>query len=274
MNNLMRRLLFAYLLILSLIAFANVPFSVYDSPVQSEMVLAVTPDGHYLEASNKDAETFLEPVVQLHLLAASASNIQVLGAATAFSVSGSKKEGISYLLTNDHFCSNAILISADPTMSASVTYTKGLQKASMYFNPAGAAKILHSDPSTDMCLLEVSEYIPPVVFENYREIGPIIPVKVVGGPDGVFPIIIDTYISSMILRTELGITDMVGHGRDFIFLSGLIIPGSSGSPIFNKKERVVGIVFATPPSLQGGIAIQGEDIQDWLDTQGIKYKAI
>lgn len=273
-NKIMKRLLLAYIFVLSLITLVNIPFPTYDQVTQSEMILAVTPEGTHLEASNRDAQNYLEPVVQLHLMVDNGGgNIEVVGSATAFSVSASKKEGISYLLGNDHFCVDAIHISADPLRSASVTYTKGTQNTSMYFQPAGAARILYTDASTDMCLLEVQEYIEPVVFENYRQIGPVIPVKVVGGPDGIFPIIFDSYVSSMILRTEVPATEMVGHGRDYLFLSGMIIPGSSGSPVFNKKGRVIGMVFATPPSLYGGIAIQGEDIQDWLDDQGIRYKA-
>lgn len=269
----MRRLLFAYLFILSLITLVNIPFPTYDAPEQSEIILAVTHEGTHLEASNRDAKNYLEPVVQLHLMVSTGGGVEVISSATAFSVSASKKEGISYLLGNDHFCVNAIDISADPESSASVTYTKGTQNASMYFTPAGTAHILYTDPSTDMCLLEVHEYIEPVVFENYRNIGPVSPVKVVGGPDGIFPIIFDTYISSIILRTEMPATAMVDGGRPYLFLSGMVIPGSSGSPVFNDKDRVVGMVFATPPSMYGGIAIQGEDIQDWLDDRDVQYKA-
>jgi hypothetical protein len=222
----------------------------------------------YIQASAKESSVLLGPVVQIHLLIIKNGNLHPAGTATAFSVSASKSELESYLLANAHFCSDAML--TDDPSSALVTYTKATEKASMGINPTGLAKIIYSDPDSDMCLLLIDEYIKPVKFEE-RRVTPVTPVKIVGAPDGIFPIIFDTYVSGMMLRTEILINNMAANGSDYIFLSGMIVPGSSGSPVFNKSNKVIGMVFATPQSMYGGIAIQSIDIIRWLDKQGVKY---
>lgn len=272
LNKIMKLISILYVLILVLIVFANIPLSKYKNPIHSDSPLAISVDSSEYQAVNKEAHIFLEPVVQLYLLSIDEDGPELLSSATGFSVAASKDDNVSYLLSNNHFCADAIEISVDPERSASITYTKGTEPVSIYFQPSGMTKIVFTDPSTDLCLMEIREYIEPVIFQNYNKIEPVIPVKIVGAPGGIFPVIFDTYISGITLRTEFPIKAMVDGGRPYLFISGIIIPGSSGSPIFNKNNKVIGIVFATPPGMFGGIAIQGEDVQDWLDDLNIKYK--
>jgi len=271
--NLKRKLfkftVYLYAFVLAILVAINIPLSFTEEPVHVD--IPVTMEGTYLELSNKDADNYLKPVVLLQLTVDNGSGPRLYGSATGFSVSGSKKDNESYLLTNDHFCSDALTIGISPFKTASIIYNQGDERSPILYNPSGVAYIVYTDPSQDLCLLKINEYIKPVIFDK-KQVEPVTPVKIVGAPQGIFPVIFDTYISSTILRTELPFENLVGNGRDFLFISGRVVPGGSGSPIFNEEGRVVGIIFASPMAAYGGIGIQAKDITDWLDELDYNYK--
>ena len=221
--------------------------------------------------SNREARQYLSPVLLLHVMIEGGIGTVDLGSATGFSVSASRTEGKSYILTNEHFCAAARTASQIPMSSMHISYKKG---DSQLFRSDGRAKIIYGDPAADLCILEADEYIKPVTFDKSYRGEFITPVRIVGGPQGSFPIVYDTYISSTAARTALPFINMHHGGREYLFLSGVIMPGHSGSPIFNENGRVVGIVFAAPPTMYGGFGIQVADIMDWLDEQSITYKSI
>ena len=89
-------------------------------------------------------------------------------------------------------------------------------------------------------------------------------VFIIGGPTGIFPTIIDTYLSGKLDRSEVSLPALSRDGHQFLFLSGLIFPGHSGSPVYNNRYELIGLVFASMPSY-GAIAISLEDIYQFLE---------
>jgi len=269
LKKVIKWLIYLYIAALSIFLVLTLGTVSFDSPaehVKSEPFI----DGAYLKTSNIEAKHYLYPVAILQILASDGVNMKDVAHASSFSVWGSKKEHKSLLLTNDHFCAVAMEISSIPGFAANITYNQGDEKTTAKYNPSGMAYIMYSDSDVDLCLLAVNEYIEPVTFED-DIIEPLIPVKVVGAPEGTFPVVFDTYVSALALRAEYPFPNLAGHGRDYLFLSGTLMPGSSGSPVFNKHGHVIGIVFAAPITVYGGYAIQALDIMDWLDEQDINY---
>ena len=226
-----------------------------------------------METSNRDAKKYLTPVLLLETVVANPNGVAVISSATGFSIAASKKDNVSYILTNDHFCADTLNARAQPLTSAVITYNQGDEKVPINHNPTGISEIVATSPEKDLCILKANEYIKPVVFEQSYPIEPLIPVKIIGAPQGVFPIVYDTYLAGMITRDSLPFYYMMESGGDYLFVSGPTVGGSSGSPIFNEEGRVIGIIFATTQTLYGGIGIHVDDILDYLDELDIDYRA-
>lgn len=137
----------------------------------------------------------------------------------------------SLILTNQHVCS----------MKGKPTYTITLQSGEQT-----KAKFIRHDLFADICLLETEVVIPPLVL-NGQNATQGERVVTIGGPDGVYPIIIDGFISGYYdieMRNEL---DEDGHFEVHFrsqVMSAPIYRGGSGSPVFNVYGKVIGIVFA------------------------------
>jgi S1-C subfamily serine protease len=269
MKKLIKWAIAAYITILSLVTILHVPMPEYELPDMA--INSAYVEGTYLEVSNREAKQYLYPVVRLSTLVVLPGEVQIAGTATGFAVGGSKKENIGYILTNDHYCSGLLDINSIPGVSGVIAYNQGDEYVSSAINPTGTAKIVYTDPSKDLCLLQTTEYIKTVIFED-DPVDPLEKVKVVGGPGGIFPVALDTYISGIMPRNQLSFEAMVDGGAPYLFLSGIIVPGHSGSPVFNEKGRVVGIVFATTSEAYGGMAVSNQDIFDFLDELDVKYK--
>lgn len=205
----------------------------------------------------------LESVVQLHSAVKTHDGFLLISTATGFSIDWDRKTGESKVLTNHHFCD----VSRDELpMEGEVVffYTRGDSGPNSYFEPDGILDFVAMNEEDDLCLLTSHEKIKPLKLSKISpKVGS--EVKTLGGPDGIFPIFSKMYISGFIKRERFSMESMNGDGRELIFLSGIIIPGASGSPLLNERGHVVGIIFSTSPGVFGGCAVQSKDIIDWLD---------
>jgi S1-C subfamily serine protease len=144
-------------------------------------------------------------------------------------------------------------------------YEKAIANASSeYTDEYIESKILYTDPQLDLCLVEAKGYISPAIIADYNYQPKLFEkVFIVGGPTGNFPIIIDTYISSIVQREEIGLIFLREGGHAFMLVSEQIFPGHSGSPVFNQEGEVIGVVFASLETY-GGLTISHKDIFELL----------
>jgi len=224
--------------------------------------------------NNFDSETatnsnrMLEPVVKLSMViippyasGASPSEGLLLGSATGFSIKYNSENDTSYLITNDHFCVN-FMQSRNAVMIVENSDRPRISPSSGEFM---TGQIVFSDSTKDLCLVQVRGFIRPAKLADrgytarqFEEI------TVVGAPTGTFPIITESYISGNLSRDEVGLGSMTETGNDFLFLSAMIFPGHSGSPVYNSNREVIGVVFAALPTY-GSIAIPINDLYEFLD---------
>jgi len=157
------------------------------------------------------------------------ATIQKAYVATGFSIMTT--DVVSFVLTNQHVCD----------MGPNATYTLTLQSGHKV-----QATFVRADPFADVCLLKANAIIPPLTLakQNASQGDRVVAV---GGPAGVFPIIVDGIISgyyNMHMRHE---PDEDGnfeiHFRSQV-MSAPVYGGSSGSPVLNMDGEVIGIVFA------------------------------
>jgi len=185
----------------------------------------------------------------------------LLGSATGVSINYHKELNITFILTNHHFCEE---FQSDP-MLVMVIETSSHPRINMPGDDMSIGKIIKSDSGKDLCLIQTSGYIKPVkIAKKNTPLPEFESVFIIGGPTGIFPTIIDTYVSGRLSRSEVMLEGLSADGDDFIFLSGLIFPGHSGSPVFNRNYKLVGLIFASMPSY-GALAISLEDIYTFLE---------
>lgn len=234
---------------------------------------------NYSYASNKE-EGMFNPVVKLTLdvvlpaIDDSGNNLVFLypiSSATGVSIEYDRKTDTSYILTNNHFCNGfnepglEILIRAQTTAGVN---------NDLNTNALVNATVIHSDPAYDLCLVSVPTYIMPASLESERKIAhPMDEVIVVGAPAGIFPIIINTSVSGYTSRGAGALEGMSPYGNPFIMLSGQIMPGQSGSPVFNSSGKIIGIIYCgmrvEGVTLYGGLAISVPDIKLFLSSPEI-----
>ena len=152
-------------------------------------------DDHQISASIK-SERMLEPVVKLtHVSQPPIIGIEsglsgilppAISSATGFSVEYNSSEDKTIILTNDHFCDNF-------NQGSLVFMQKYNGETIDQEEVSSTESIIISVPELDLCLLNMSGYIKPVEIVSY-DYEPLTfeKVYVVGGPNGDFPIIIDT----------------------------------------------------------------------------------
>jgi S1-C subfamily serine protease len=224
----------------------------------------ITLDGHApINASSRVAkknQSLIEPVVKLSYIGPNGP----ITSATGFSVQYDKIYNISYLITNDHFCS---VMYKYPGF---FTYTKSDEILSNNIDPYKimhqTANVIKTDSSVDLCLMSVSGKIIPTSLEN-RDYSYETMEKTtsVGGPKGLFPIAVDSYITGLIEREFIG-GDIRTGGKPFLLISQITYGGQSGSPIYNPKGKVIGVIFMQYRDNYGGIVIPLSDIHDFLES--------
>jgi serine protease Do len=184
----------------------------------------------------------------------------VMGSATGFSISYDSGTNTSFVITNHHFCNEFI----ENDRLVLVVEGSNMPRINGPSENFSTGSVIKSDAGRDLCLVSAMGFFQPASLagKSYRPT-PTDPVTIVGGPSGTFPIILDTYFSGYLNRREVHLEGLDENGIDFLFISGLIYPGHSGSPVFNKSGQVIGVIFASLPSY-GCIAIQIEDLHNFL----------
>ena len=89
---------------------------------------------------------------------------------------------------------------------------------------------------------------------------------VVGAPNGVFPIILDSYISKYKIEKEEIPFKEIDSDSEIMMLSQMFLPGHSGSPVISKDGKVCGIVFAASNAGYGGFAMSGREIISFINS--------
>jgi S1-C subfamily serine protease len=217
------------------------------------------------------SKKLIQPVVKLSFEVYTISGGMVVGSATGFSVAYDKAEDKSYVVTNDHFCN----LTKEVPLPSRFFYEDSSTSLSGYVSDnVKYLQIIESDPSKDLCIMLADGYIKPskIAPSNYT-IKQMEPVTIVGSPNGIFPIMLKSYISNRIERDIL--PPNMSEGEPLLLISEMILSGHSGSPVFNKNNKVIGVVFLNFNDnygpIYGGAAIPLSDLRNFLDENSIKY---
>lgn len=212
------------------------------------------------------SEIMLEPVVKLSQLSyiseeidGAMQSVESMISATGFSVSYNFEKNTTLILTNDHFC--------ESIDEKSTLLVENFNSDVIFATPDRANNfIVSTKKDLDLCAIKIPGYVRPAVLsdEDYIPL-PFEEIFIVGGPSGDFPIIVDTYLSALIERDRIEMNLMNGTENKFILISEQVFPGHSGSPIYTKDGRVIGILFGALISY-GGIGASNKDIYFFLDT--------
>mgnify|MGYP002889091941 CR=1 FL=1 len=224
-------------------------------------------DTSYDESPNKKRD-MLSPVVKLSLIdfnskinGIPSSSWVVAGSATGVSIGYDKDKNISYLLTNNHFCDGV----SEGSLNAIILEDSSSPRISDPKNDSSIVSILKTSSQLDLCLVATTGFIKPATIASEDiNIDQFDEIYIIGGPTGIFPTILDTYVSGSLNRSEVSLPGLSRIGNDFIFISGIILPGHSGSPVYNKNNEMIGLVFATVPSY-GALAIPIKDIYNFIE---------
>lgn len=154
---------------------------------------------------------------------------------TAFSV------GKKHLITAGHLCLNVFKKFSAPDFLDSSSELYFINENFQISNTTDSLKIISIDTVNDICLIESKNnpLIPLKVELDEYELGE--EMYVVGAPTGTFPIFTKGYVA---------MNEPVFDGRELstkVMLSIPIFQGNSGSPLFNKKGNVVGMIVAANP---------------------------
>ena len=205
-------------------------------------------------------ERMLHPVVKItHIRSSSDTSVPTLvSSASGFSIGYFAAGNNSLIITNDHFC-------REVRPESSLIIENFQHEIIETINTDTSSRILITRPNLDLCLILINGFVSPAALSNRgAETQLFEKVFIVGGPSGDFPIIIDTYLSSYIARKDISIGALGSDGRPFLLTSEQIFPGHSGSPIYNEKGDVIGVVFGALPTY-GGVGASSDDIHDLLE---------
>ena len=163
-----------------------------------------------------------------------------------------KRSGKSFILTNHHFCN----------------ITDGglflIQNHEEYIDgSARIAEVEYSSQEVDLCIASTMSYEPALNIKNdnlyFSE-----RLYTIGAPDGNFPMYFELRFSSYLDKNTI---------RDFFptlrpkhksfFVTGAVDSGQSGSPVFNSKGDVVGVVFAKTGN-STGVVISAEEALEFI----------
>jgi S1-C subfamily serine protease len=258
----------------ALIAFVVLAISLVSAaPKEGEIIKVIqntTPEFTTEYTSNfyretKQIKDLLEPVVKIDFVVEFNGAEIVAATGTGFGIKYDREHDVSYVVTNAHIC-NIAANSGIP-----LPHRFYFEDRDTVMNPhlnefSGDLFPVVMDIQKDLCLMITNKYIRPASLANYGDVHQMDPVKIIGAPNGVYPIIIDSYVSNLISRNIMG--PQIKEGRPLLFLSGLIFGGQSGSPIYNTAGKVIGVMFMNLNNEQGPIygaaAIPIDDVKDFL----------
>jgi S1-C subfamily serine protease len=189
---------------------------------------------------------------------AGAARYVTLSAATGFSVKYDIQNNESLIITNDHFCRTNL---SDVSFIIEDYSKSSFESNRSYLD----GEVVLTEPSLDLCLIKANGYIRPAALASYSYTPRAFEeIYVIGSPSGSFPIIFDSYISSIIRRKDVALGPMGSEGSSFLLISEQVFPGHSGSPVFTRDGKVIGIIFGALRSY-GGLAISVKDIYKILE---------
>lgn len=173
---------------------------------------------------NIDAE-LLQAVVQISVVSQK-QNVPL--AAEQKSGSGFNIDPRGVIVTNHHVIDGALNIT--------VTFPDG----KVY-----PARRCSSRPEYDLAVLTLeAEGLPTVPLNTSGELAPGDQIRVVGNPLTLNNIVVEGKVEGYLL---------VGSKPDRVFsIDAPIYPGNSGSPVFDRNEQVVGVVFGTLSGPENG----------------------
>lgn len=211
-------------------------------------------------------EVMLEPVVKLSQLSyiseendGGMQSVESMIFATGFSISYNFETNTTIILTNDHFC--------ESIDERSMLLVENFNTEVVFEAPDKANElIIKTRKDLDLCAIKIFGYVRPAVLSDMDYVpAPFEEIFIVGGPSGYFPIIVDTYLSALIERERIMMSEMNGTKNKFLLISEQVFPGHSGSPIYTRDGKVIGILFGALMSY-GGIGASNKDIYFFLDT--------
>lgn len=236
------------------------------------------PEGIFIERtsdfySGKNIEKFIEPVIKINFELLTDHGYVSYASGTGFSVKFDRTNNVSYIITNSHICDlkSKELIRQIPSR---FTYQNNHTTISEHdAPPSGYLYVLDQDVENDLCLMISDSYITPAkVAERNYNIKQMEKVRIVGAPNGIYPIIIDSYVSNLISKRI--INNESNSATPLILISSIIFGGQSGSPIFNGSGEVIGVIFVNLNNEQGPIygaaGVHLEDLLNFLNKNKIE----
>lgn len=203
-----------------------------------------------------------------------------------FDVAGPLGSGSGFVYDNTgHIITNHHVVSGGGVGVGNLDYDVTFLDGTVY-----SAKLIGSDPLTDIAVLLVEEGVPkdklvPLLIVNSTDVKAGEQVVVFGNPEGLKGTMTEGIVSAVgragYWTSSLGVTFDI---PDLIQTDAAINPGNSGGPLLNLKGEVIGITSSTEPETQNiGFAISsntinkvvpsliatGAFIHPWLGVQGI-----
>lgn len=171
--------------------------------------------------------------------------------ATAFAVSD------DLFMTAGHFCATAEMGANTGMLADEIEYTVLAPGGNT--EVFGGVKVQSYSPSKDICLVRrASHGLQPVTFVFSSLVSDFEKVYVLGAPHDIFPFVTEGHITS-----HEPIVD--GQNNYDLTLSAPANPGNSGSPIFNDRGKVIGMIIAVHPKYQQiSLGVSSENLMKFL----------
>jgi len=188
------------------------------------------------DAAVKDLKQY---VVRIDTVSSTAGATAEQKSGTGFNVS---PQGV--IITNRHVLTGALKIT--------VTFADG---------KVFPAKIFRTSPDTDLAViyLEASN-LPYTTVDTAKSVQVGEKVLIIGNPLGIGNVAVEGTVASYVR--------VAGFPEPVLAIDASIYPGSSGSPVFDQKHQVVGIVFGvvTPEKESGpqGVALPVKDVANFF----------
>lgn len=185
--------------------------------------------------------------------------------ATGFSIKYDPVTNTSFILTNDHVCSFVNI----NTLGSFYYQDANIKAPPMNGEVTGSLRIIASDPSLDLCLMSTNGFIQPAIIadENYK-VKQLESVSTIGGPLGIFPIIVDSKVTNLI--DPLALPNYIRPEVPVFLMSEIFFHGQSGSPVFNSNNEVIGVFFVAFENSYGGGALHVKAIKIFLSENQIQ----